>query len=80
MVKYVLKFFWPSDLSAIYLMGHIYWWEVLLSGAALIVISVAAWQWRKTKPYFIVGWLWFLGMLVPVIGLVQVGSQAMADR
>jgi tetratricopeptide (TPR) repeat protein len=79
-VKYVVKFFWPSHLSAIYLLGHIYWWEAILCGAGLILISAAAWRWRAAKPWFIVGWLWFLGMLVPVIGLVQVGSQAMADR
>jgi tetratricopeptide (TPR) repeat protein len=79
-VKYVLKLFWPSNLSAIYLLGRIYWWEAVLSAAVLILISAAAWRWRAAKPYFMVGWLWFLGMLVPVIGLVQVGSQAMADR
>jgi tetratricopeptide (TPR) repeat protein len=46
----------------------------------LLLISAAAWRWRKSRPYFITGWLWFLGTLVPVIGLVQVGGQAMADR
>ncbi len=79
-VKYVFKLCWPSDLSAIYLLGHIYWWQAILSSAGLILISAAAWRWRAAKPYLIVGCLWFLGMLVPVIGLVQVGSQAMADR
>jgi len=50
------------------------------SAAVLLAISiVAAWQWRK-RPYVAVGWLWYLGMLVPVSGLVQVGAQAMADR
>ena len=79
-VRYVLKLFWPSDLSAIYLLGHIHWWQAILSFAGLVLISAAAWRWRKIKPYLMVGWFWFLGMLVPVIGLVQVGGQAMADR
>jgi tetratricopeptide (TPR) repeat protein len=79
-VRYVFKLFWPSDLSAIYLLGHIEWWQAILSASGLILVSAAAWCWRKSKPYLIVGWLWFLGMLVPVIGLVQVGSQSMADR
>jgi len=79
-VGYIIKLFWPSHLSAIYLLGRIYWWEAILSFGLLILVSVAAWHWRKTRPCFMVGWFWFLGMLVPVIGLVQVGSQAMADR
>ncbi len=78
--KYVLKIFWPSDLSAFYLLGRVHGWEAGSSFALLVLISVAAWQRRKTEPYFIIGWFWFLGMLIPVIGLVQVGSQAMADR
>ena len=43
-------------------------------------VSVAAWIGRRRFPYLLVGWLWYLGMLVPVIGLVQVGDQARADR
>jgi hypothetical protein len=54
--------------------------RVIVCVAVLILISVAAWQWRNSKPCFITGWLWFLGTLVPVIGIVQVGAQAMADR
>jgi tetratricopeptide (TPR) repeat protein len=46
----------------------------------LLLICAAAWRWKISKPYIFTGWLWFLGTLVPVIGLVQVGSQAMADR
>jgi tetratricopeptide (TPR) repeat protein len=55
-------------------------WQIILSVAVLFDISAAAWRWRKTKPYLLFGWLWFLGTLMPVIGLVQVGGQAMADR
>jgi tetratricopeptide (TPR) repeat protein len=79
-VKYVLKLFWPADLSPMYLLERIYWWQALLSCTVLISISAVAWCRRNRQPYLIVGWLWFLGMLVPVIGLIQVGSQAMADR
>src|SRR5258708_12036970 len=46
----------------------------------LLAISVFAWHVRESAPYVAVGWLWYLGTLVPVIGLVQVGSQSMADR
>jgi tetratricopeptide (TPR) repeat protein len=54
--------------------------EVLMALALLVVISIVAVAgWRK-RPYFAVGWFWYLGMLVPVIGLVQVGAQAHADR
>jgi Flp pilus assembly protein TadD len=53
-----------------------------VAGAALLLggITWFAWRSRSTRPWLVVGWLWFLGTLVPVIGLVQVGSQAMADR
>ncbi|HEY5042167.1 MAG TPA: tetratricopeptide repeat protein [Verrucomicrobiae bacterium] len=78
---YLRNFFWPVSLSAIYPMpDKISPAAVAFSVAVLILISAAAWHWRKSKPYFLIGWLWFLGTLVPVIGLVQVGGQAMADR
>ena len=80
-VDYLLKLFWPADLCAIYPMPEqISAWKIALSATVLILISAAAWHWRKVKPCFLVGWLWFLGTLVPVIGLVQVGGAAMADR
>ncbi|MFO1511665.1 MAG: tetratricopeptide repeat protein [Verrucomicrobiota bacterium] len=53
---------------------------IIVALLLLIGISTAAFWWRKERPYFLVGWLWYLGMLVPVIGLVQVGTQARADR
>ena len=46
----------------------------------LVLVSILAFSWARRFPYVLVGWLWFLGTLVPVIGLVQVGGQAMADR
>jgi hypothetical protein len=56
------------------------WWQLTLALAVLILISWLVWRGRKRFAYLPVGWLWFLGTLVPVIGLVQVGSQALADR
>lgn len=80
-VNYLLKFFWPADLCVIYpMLEKISPWQVGMSVAVLVLITVAAWRWRQTKPYLPVGWFWFLGTLVPVIGLVQVGGAAMADR
>jgi tetratricopeptide (TPR) repeat protein len=80
-VDYLQKLFLPMDLCAIYPMPYrIPAWEVVVSVAVLVLISVVAWHWRVSRPYFLMGWLWFLGTLVPVIGLVQVGGQAMADR
>jgi len=78
---YLEKIFWPVKLSVIYpLPGKISALTVAAAVAVLIFISAGAWLARKRSPYFIVGWLWFLGMLVPVIGLVQVGGAALADR
>jgi tetratricopeptide (TPR) repeat protein len=80
-VKYILNFFWPAHLCAIYPMPEkISAFSVALAVAALALITIAAWRGRNSQPYFLTGWLWFLGTLVPVIGLVQVGGQAMADR
>jgi Flp pilus assembly protein TadD len=53
---------------------------VVLAGCVLVGLSWLAWRSRKEKPHLFVGWFWFVGTLVPVIGLVQVGGQAMADR
>jgi Flp pilus assembly protein TadD len=80
--KYVLLAFWPNDLAVYYPFAPtaIPAWHII--GATLLLIGITAFcffQW-KIRPYLIVGWLWFLGTLVPVIGLVQVGGQTMADR
>jgi len=80
--KYLLLTFWPHDLALFYPFpaAGIPAWQII--GAALLLIGITAFCFfqRKTRPYLIVGWLWFLGTLVPVIGLVQVGGQTMADR
>jgi tetratricopeptide (TPR) repeat protein len=81
--RYLLKTAWPVNLSVIYpLPEHMHWMRAAAatSAAALLVISWLVWRGGRTRPYLPVGWLWFLGTLIPVIGLVQVGSAALADR
>jgi Flp pilus assembly protein TadD len=80
-VAYLGKLFWPTHLAVIYPMPH-YIPPVIFFAAltVLIVITVVAWLVRKKAPFLLFGWLWFLGTLVPVIGLVKVGDAAMADR
>jgi Flp pilus assembly protein TadD len=81
LLHYLAKLFWPVDLSVIYpLAEKIPAVSILAAALILFFISWLAWRARRTKPFFIIGWLWFLGTLVPVIGLVQVGSQSFADR
>jgi tetratricopeptide (TPR) repeat protein len=78
---YLFKAIWPADLSIIYpFPSHIPAWQLAGAGVLLAAISWFAWRLRRRCPHLLVGWLWYLGMLVPVIGLVQVGGQAMADR
>lgn len=79
---YVGSFFWPQRLAVLYphpcdgYDGH----DAIIKGCLLIVATVViALLWRR-MPYLLVGWLWYLGMLVPVIGLLQVGGASMADR
>jgi tetratricopeptide (TPR) repeat protein len=79
-VRYIGKMFWPAGLAVYYPFRLLSILEV--SGAVCVlgaVTIVALRRWRA-QPYLAVGWFWFLGMLVPAIGLVQVGTQAMADR
>ncbi len=80
-LTYLGKTIWPAHLCALYPMPDK---APLLAGAvavlALAAITTLAVRWRRPCPWILVGWLWFLGTLVPVIGLVQVGGQAWADR
>ncbi|MGB7769364.1 MAG: tetratricopeptide repeat protein [Verrucomicrobiia bacterium] len=77
---YLLKMVWPTYLAVLYPL-HLFSWPVVVAAVAtLAAISWLVWRMRRQYPYGLVGWLWFLGTLVPVIGLVQVGSAAMADR
>jgi tetratricopeptide (TPR) repeat protein len=80
-LRYVGKMFWPTDLSVMYPHpGHWPVWLVAIAGIFLIGMSVGAVLMWRTRPYVAVGWFWFVGTLVPVIGVVQVGIQSMADR
>lgn len=81
-VVYVQKFFWPTGLSAYYPHpgGTLTMLQGILALAVLIVITAAAFALRRRAPYLVAGWLWFLIALVPVIGFVQIGSFARADR
>jgi protein O-mannosyl-transferase len=81
-VRYIEKMFWPRHLAGLYpaKAGSWPWWEVTLAALLLLAVSgLVLAQWRR-RPYLTVGWFWYLGTLVPVIGLVQVGVQDMADR
>jgi tetratricopeptide (TPR) repeat protein len=81
-VAYLGKAFWPTRLAVFYPHpgAELPAAEVALATALLLAVSLGVWQQRRRRPYLAVGWLWYVGTLVPVIGLVQVGSQAMADR
>ena len=79
---YLGQFFYPAGLAALYPhpQSSLPIWKIVAAVLLLLGVSLAALACRRKCPYLLVGWLWYLGMLVPVIGLVQVGSQAMADR
>ena len=79
---YVWKTLWPTRLAVFYPHPNdtLAIWEVILAIGLLLAISIAAIVFRSERPYFFTGWFWYVGMLVPVIGLVQVGEQGHADR
>ncbi|MGO9587267.1 MAG: tetratricopeptide repeat protein [Limisphaerales bacterium] len=79
--RYVSKTFWPADLSIFYPYPNHWPAGVVISAALSLAMWSALSIWRaRQNPYLLVGWFWFLGTLIPTIGLVQVGSQSMADR
>jgi len=79
---YLVKIVWPVGLAVFY--PHpgrsLPWWLVLCAALVLVGITLGVLRARKTQPYLVTGWFWYLGTLLPVIGLIQVGEQAMADR
>jgi tetratricopeptide (TPR) repeat protein len=81
-VTYLAQFFWPAGLAGLYPRPSfdVPLWQTCGAVALLAGISAAALIWRRRRPYLAVGWLWFLGMSVPVIGIVQLGTAAVADR
>jgi protein O-mannosyl-transferase len=79
--KYMAKMIWPDRLAVLYPHPIILpLWEVAGATLLLVMITVLVYLSRRRYPYLIVGWLWYLGTLLPVIGLVQAGVQGMADR
>jgi tetratricopeptide (TPR) repeat protein len=79
---YIRKMIWPADLAVFYPHpgSSIPVWKVVMAGLFLVLVTAFVTAMIRKLPYLFVGWFWYLGTLVPVIGLVQVGVQSMADR
>src|SRR6185503_17861474 len=79
--QYLLATIWPAGLAFFY--PHERSIDVpalLVSGALTVALTILCWRWRRSNGWLFTGWLWFLIMLVPVLGLIQIGGQARADR
>ncbi len=81
-VRYIGKMFWPHPLAAIYPFNpdEINYPNVIAAGVFILAVSYFALRQMKGRPYFFVGWLWYLGTLAPAIGFVRIGDHAFADR
>lgn len=79
---YLGQMIWPAHLAVLYPYpeGNLKVSHVILALLLLLIISTGFFLWRRKYPFLLTGWLWYLGMLVPMIGIVQVGSQVRADR
>ena len=82
LVSYLGKMIWPVHLAIPYplMRDGLSWWQATAAAMALLAICLLVLKGARKYPYLPVGWFWYLGTMVPVIGLVQVGSQSMADR
>jgi Tfp pilus assembly protein PilF len=79
--QYLGKLVWPTNMAIFYpYREDLPWWWIATAFVAVVALSAFAWRARHDRAYFTTGWFWFAGTLVPVIGLIQVGRQAMADR
>ena len=79
--RYIWKIFWPVNLSIFYPHSETApAWEIIAAALMLLAFTAAAIRWYRRRPYFAVGWFWYLGTLLPVINLIQIGTQSMADR
>ncbi len=79
--RYLGKTFWPSDLAVFYPYPTVRpFLQIAAAFIFLVLVTAMVLYWRRRYPYLLVGWFWYVGTLIPVIGLVQVGSQSMADR
>jgi tetratricopeptide (TPR) repeat protein len=79
--RYLGKMLWPADFSVLYPYPNS--WpvgELMLAATLILGITIAVFVWRRQRPYVMVGWLWYLGTLVPVIGLIPLGAQSMSNR
>jgi hypothetical protein len=81
-VKYIVKMFWPDPLAVIYPFNpdEMNGLNVIGSILILVVASYLFIRQRRKRPYLAVGWIWYVGTLVPVIGIIRIGNQAIADR
>jgi hypothetical protein len=87
-LKYLGKTLWPTDLAILYPHTGLHYpvshqwpaWQIGATALLLLAVSALCVYQLRRRPYLTVGWFWYLGMMVPVIGLLQVGEQAMADR
>jgi tetratricopeptide (TPR) repeat protein len=79
---YLGQMIWPARLAVYYPYSHnnLAAWNLVLAGTLLAGLSTVAWVRRRTEPWILVGWVWYLAMLAPVAGIIQVGAQAHADR
>jgi len=79
--RYIWKMIWPQNLAFFYpFPGNLPAWQIMAAALALGFVTILAIKLKHERPYFIVSWLWYLGTMVPVIGLVKIGDFAMADR
>ena len=81
-IRYIVKFFWPQNLAIFYPFNNAGYplWQTVSCIFLLLFISVLVIRFAKKSEYLPVGWFWFMGTLVPVIGLIKVGEQSIADR
>ncbi|MBM4305647.1 MAG: tetratricopeptide repeat protein [Deltaproteobacteria bacterium] len=80
-IRYIWKMLCPNELAVFYPHPiHLPLWEVIGAILLIIFITIVVIAFRREHPYLAIGWFWYLGTLIPVIGLVQAGTQAMADR
>jgi tetratricopeptide (TPR) repeat protein len=79
-ITYLWRTIWPAHLAAFYPLHAYPWWVTVLCALLLGVLTAVAFLLRARQPYLLVGWLWFVIAVAPVIGLVQAGEQATADR
>jgi tetratricopeptide (TPR) repeat protein len=79
--QYIRKIFWPSDLALFYPFPEsIHIREAIISALLLLIVTTTVLKFRRNYPYLFAGWFWYLITLIPVIGIVRIGLQSMADR